>query len=82
MAWPNYSPDDDARPGPGVGTLTNEPNITMSERTKQMRSMPGLPKSRNEPIDTDYEEIELEDGGVIIRLGGPELLTLDGETEG
>jgi hypothetical protein len=82
MAWPNYSPDDDARPGPGVGTLTNEPNISMSERTKQMRAMPGLPKSRNEPIDTDYEEIELEDGGVIIRLGGPELLTLDGETEG
>jgi len=43
----------------------------MSERTKQMRET--APTA--EPIDTDYEEIETADGGVIIRFGGPELLT-------
>jgi hypothetical protein len=43
----------------------------MSERTKQMRET--APAA--EPIDTDYEEIETADGGVIIRFGGPELLT-------
>ena len=41
----------------------------MSERTKQMRET--APTA--EPIDTDYEEIETADGGVIIRFGGPEL---------
>jgi hypothetical protein len=75
MAWPNQSPDDDARPAEGVGTLTNMPN--MSERTKRVREQP----RPAEPIDTDYEEIETGDGGVIIRFGGPELLTRDDSDE-
>lgn len=33
------------------------------------------------PIDTDYEEIETADGGVIIRFGGPELLTREDEDD-
>lgn len=77
MAWPNHSPDDDARPAEGVGTLTNMPN--MSERTKRVREQPAARSA--EPIDTDYEEIETGDGGVIIRFGGPELLTRDDSDE-
>lgn len=67
MAWPQYDPENDARPAEGVGTLTNMPN--MSERTKRVRE-----QRTAEPIDADYEEIETGDGGVIIRFGGPELL--------
>jgi hypothetical protein len=78
MAWPNYSPEDDASPAEGQSTLVNTPP---SERTKLMRA--GRPTAAPEPIDADYEEIETGDGGVIIRFGGPELLQEDdGDTEG
>src|SRR3989304_1945646 len=40
----------------------------------------GLPSP--EPIDTDYQEIDTPDGGVIIRFGGPELLERDHDDEG
>jgi len=75
MAWPQYDPENDARPAEGVGTLTNMPN--MSERTKRIREQP----KAAEPIDADYEEIETGDGGVIIRFGGPELLTREDTEE-
>jgi hypothetical protein len=77
MSWPNYSPDDDARPGEREGTLINTPP---SERTKRMReAKPALAKP--EPTDVDFEEIETPDGGVIIRFGGPELLEREDEEE-
>lgn len=78
MSWPNYNSEDDATPAAGQGTLTNTPN--MSLRTQKMRE--AKPVDRPEPIDTDFEEIETADGGVIIRFGGPELLERDdGEGE-
>jgi hypothetical protein len=76
MNWPMYRADDDAAPGEGQGSFTNSPNLP-SERTKAMTL-----RKPAEPIDAEYDEvIETEDGGVIVRLGGPELLERDDDEE-
>ncbi len=61
----------DRMPDADSSSLANAPNFP-SERTRLMRDT--KPRREPEPIDTDFEEIETDDGGVIVRFGGPELL--------
>lgn len=68
--WPGR--DGDYEPVHGVAGLTGRaPRLEASDSA---RTLPGLPGVPGEPVDADFEEIETGDGGVIIRLGGPELL--------
>jgi hypothetical protein len=68
--WPGRDFDD--RPNGGVARLTGR-TTGLTEPAVMPRGM----QPPNEPIDTDFQEIPTPDGGVIIRFGGPELLTVD-----
>lgn len=74
--WPGQNYDDAER-------TNNAPSLTgRSPRVmERARAVAGLPQGRmqRDAIDTDFTEIPMDDGGVVIRFGGPELLEDDDE---
>lgn len=73
--WPGREGDD--TPRHGIASLTARGPQLATDNGR--RVLPGLPKP--EPIDADWTEIPLADGSVVIRMGGPELLSA-GDEEG
>lgn len=74
--WPGREGDDDTRHG--IASLTARAPQLATDRGRSV--LPGLP-SPQQPIDATWEEIPLAGGGVVIRMGGPELLTADAEED-
>lgn len=72
--WPGQNYDDAERTNTVAGLRGREPNMVASRPP-----LSGLPQPK--PIDVDYTEIPTDDGGVIIRFGGVELLRDSGNEE-
>jgi hypothetical protein len=72
--WPGQNYDDAERTNKVASLTGREPRVTTTSRNRP--ALPGLPQG---PIDVDYTEIPTEDGGVVIRFGGTELLANDNE---
>jgi hypothetical protein len=71
-AWPGQDGDQQTRHG--IASLSGRP-----PRLERVDASPGMPAAPA-PIDADWQEIPTGDGGVIIRMGGTELLN-DDETD-
>lgn len=72
--WPGRDGDDEPRHG--------VPAVANGRFARADGGGPVIPPpTAAKPIDTDFEEIETPDGGVIIRFGGPELLERDNDAE-
>ena len=76
--WPGRDGDDVRRHG--IAQLTSrEPRMKHADGGNVRERIGG--NNPPEPIDTDWEVIPSDDGGVVVRMGGPELLEDDGDDE-
>lgn len=74
--WPGRDDDRQRQHGDLASLNARAPRLVVDN---QSRNLPGLPQPQ--PIDAEWQEVPTEDGGVVIRMGGPELLEMDGEDE-
>lgn len=74
--WPGQYGDD--TPRHNIASLTSRPPTLAKAMS---RYADGGAVAANEPIDASWEEIPTDDGGVIIRMGGTNLLNDDEDAE-